>query len=261
MLHRNDKPADSRSPSERYAEARSKGVVTQVLWTMRLVVIGCFILIILAMVANFQRQHDFLVQHTEGLEAIITPTALDLFTIMCAAVIATPALERGSKWWAFGGLLFGVAGSGSLSWLAPGDNIGKAVAAGIVALIAVAEAVANHLHVDGKELKAVETERALPVSPEAKPGKEPTVLTDDEKAQRERERRRDGYANKTPGDKTKWTVDFNRRIADQRAKQARLAAKTAAAVTRRPQTADIEASYSLPSAPVSGAPATTAVAG
>ena len=163
------KTASTQTLTEQYAAARSKSIVSQAIWTQRIVIATVGLIVVAAMVANYQHQHDFLVPHTSWLAAFIAPAALDLLTIMCAAIIALPVMSKSSKWWALGGLVFGVGASGALSALAPGDAIGKAVAAGVVGLIAVAEFVANHTHVDFRLLQAAETEHTPAPAPKRKP--------------------------------------------------------------------------------------------
>lgn len=153
--------------TEQYAAKRSQGIVNQAIWTQRIVISAVALIVAAAMVANYDHQHGYLVDHVDTLTAYIVPAALDLLTAMCAVILALPVMSKASKWWALGGLVFAVAGSGTLSALAPGDVVGKCVAGGLVALIAVAEFVANHTHVDFALLTAAETEHA-PVAVKAR---------------------------------------------------------------------------------------------
>lgn len=143
-----------------YAAARSKSIVSQAIWTQRIVVGAVALIVIAAMVANYAHQRTYLAGHVDTLTGYIVPAALDLLTVMCAVILALPVMQKASKWWALGGLVFAVTASSTLSALAPGDMVGKCVAGGLVGLIAVAEFVANHVHVDFNLLAAAETEYA-----------------------------------------------------------------------------------------------------
>jgi hypothetical protein len=158
------KTAGTQTLTEQYAATRSKSIVSQAIWTQRIVIGAVALIVVAAMVANYSHQSDYLVHHVDVLTAYIVPAALDLLTAMCAVILALPVMSKTSKWWALGGIVFAVAGSSTLSALAPGDIVGKCVAGGLVALIAAAEFVANHTHVDFRLLAAAETEFA-PVEP------------------------------------------------------------------------------------------------
>jgi hypothetical protein len=157
-MNSNTKTASTQTLTEQYAAKRSKGIVNQAIWTQRIVIGFVALIVIAAMVANYSHQSAYLVDHVDKLTAYIVPAALDLLTAMCAVILALPVMSMASKWWALGGLVFAVAGSGTLSFMAPGDIVGKCVAGGLVALIAAAEFVANHTHVDFRLLAAAETE-------------------------------------------------------------------------------------------------------
>lgn len=146
--------------TEQYAAKRSKGIVTQAIWTQRIVIGAVALIVVATMIANYSHQMEYLKHHVDQLTAFIMPAALDLLTAMCAVILALPVMSTASKWWALGGLVFAVAGSGTLSFMAPGDLVGKIVAGGLVALIAVAEFVANHTRVDFRLMAAAETELA-----------------------------------------------------------------------------------------------------
>lgn len=154
------KTASTQTLTEQYAATRSKSIVSQAIWTQRIVISAVALIVLAAMVANYSHQSAYLLDHVDMLTAYIMPAALDLLTAMCAVVLALPVMSKTSKLWALGGLVFAVAGSSTLSALAPGDLVGKVVAGGLVALIAVAEFVANHTHVDFHLLAAAETEYA-----------------------------------------------------------------------------------------------------
>lgn len=154
------KTASTQTLTEQYAAARSKSIVSQAIWTQRIVVGAVALIVVAVMVANYSHQSEYLAHHVDMLTAYIVPAALDLLTAMCAVILALPVMSKTSKWFALGGLVFTVAGSGTLSYLAPGDLVGKCVAGALVLLIAVAEFVANHTHVDFRLLAAAETELA-----------------------------------------------------------------------------------------------------
>lgn len=154
------KTASTQTLTEQYAAARSKSIVSQAIWTQRIVIGAVALIVVAVMVANYSHQSDYLKHHVDLLTAFIVPAALDLLTAMCAVILALPVMSKVSKWFALGGLVFTVAGSGTLSYLAPGDIVGKCVAGALVLLIAVAEFVANHTHVDFRLLAAAETEYA-----------------------------------------------------------------------------------------------------
>jgi hypothetical protein len=169
------KAASAQTLTEQYAAKRSKGIVNQAIWTQRIVIGFVALIVVAAMVANYSHQSAYLLDHVDTLTAYIVPAALDLLTAMCAVVLALPVMSKESKLWALGGLVFAVAGSGTLSALAPGDLVGKCVAGGLVALIAAAEFVANHTHVDFRLLAAAETEF---VPAEAVKVRKPKTLTE-----------------------------------------------------------------------------------
>jgi hypothetical protein len=154
------KAASTQTLTEQYAAKRSTGIVNQAIWTQRIVVGFVALIVIAAMVANYSHQMAYLLDHVDALTAYIVPAALDLLTAMCAVILALPVMSKDSKWWALGGLVFAVSCSGTLSFMAPGDIVGKCVAGGLVALIAAAEFVANHTHVDFRLLAAAETQLA-----------------------------------------------------------------------------------------------------
>jgi hypothetical protein len=163
------KTASTQTLTEQYAAARSKSIVSQAIWTQRIVVGAVALIVVAVMVANYSHQSEYLAHHVDMLTAYIVPAALDLLTAMCAVILALPVMSKTSKWFALGGLVFTVAGSGTLSYLAPGDLVGKCVAGALVLLIAVAEFVANHTHVDFRLLAAAETEYAPPATKARKP--------------------------------------------------------------------------------------------
>jgi hypothetical protein len=144
---------------------RTKGIVNQAVWTLRIVIAIVALIVLAAMVANYGHQNAYLLDHVDALTAYIVPAALDLLTTMCAVILALPVIKTSSKWVALGGLVFAVGGSATLSFMAPGDTIGKIVAGGLVALIAVAEFVANHVHIDFGKMAAGETAMVTAVQP------------------------------------------------------------------------------------------------
>lgn len=162
------KTATTQTLTEQYAAARSKSIVSQAIWTQRIVIGSVAAIVIAVMVANYSHQSDYLAHHVDKLTAYIVPAALDLLTVMCAVILALPVMSKESKLYALVGLVFTVSGSGTLSFLAPGDLVGKIVAGALVLLIAVAEFVANHTHVDFKLLAAAETEHAAPATGKAR---------------------------------------------------------------------------------------------
>ena len=60
------------------------------------------------------------------------------------------------------------------------------------------------------------------------------ILTPEEAAQQKRERKRDNYDAKNPGDKSTWTFAFNGRIRDQRARAERARDRAAATAPTSP---------------------------
>lgn len=167
----NTNKSTAKTLSEQYAAKRGKGIVTQAMATQYVAIGFTAAIVIAAMVANFGKQYGFLTQHTDHLESALAPISLDLLTVMCGAVLALPVASKGTKWVMLIGLVFGVGCSSTLSAIAPGDGIAKCVAGGMVALIAVAEFMANHIHIDFKLLQAAETENA----PQAKTRKVKTL--------------------------------------------------------------------------------------
>ena len=161
-MSRKSKAPNTETLTQQYAAARSKSIVGQAIWTQRIVIGAVALIVIAAMVANYAHQRRFLTTHVDALTAYIVPGALDLLTVMCAVILALSVMSKESKWYALGGLVFAVGASSTLSALAPGDIVGKVVAGGMVSLIAVAEFVANHTHVDFRLLAEAETEFAPP---------------------------------------------------------------------------------------------------
>ena len=167
------KNSSSKTHAEQYAERRARGIVSQAIWTVWIATGGAALIVAGAMWVNYSHQHSYLLMHVEPLAAKLAPIMLDLLTVICGVVLALPVATSGSKWVAGLGLMVGVGGSSTLSALAPGDLVGKCVAGGMVALIAIAELVANHIHIDFAKLEAQEV-NALPPQA-AKPRKVQTL--------------------------------------------------------------------------------------
>lgn len=227
--------ADTRSPAERYRAKKAASAVGHIIFTQRMALFAVLAIMAAAMVSNFQRQLEFLLKHCTLMESISFPVSLDLLTVSAAAIISTSEFKRSAHIAGYIGLGVGVLGSGALSVIAPGDWIGRAVAAGVVLLIAVAKFVSAFAKVDPKALDSAEAEFVPPPAPPA-PVSNQLVLTDDERAQMMRERRAHKptpYDDMTPQQKMVFTMAFNKKIRDQRERQAkrdaRLAVKTASA--------------------------------
>jgi len=152
--------ANARSLTEEYAERRTRGIVNQAIWTLRIALAAVYLIVIGAFVANYDHQFQFVKAHTSGLTPYVVPAALDLLTIACVVLLTLPVLERVGKWVALGGLIISVGGSSALSAMAPGDAIGKWVAGGLVGMIAVGKIVTSFARIDFRQLLTEENRAA-----------------------------------------------------------------------------------------------------
>jgi hypothetical protein len=155
-------PADTpvslgESQARLFAAQFVKRMARQVLMTLTWVRRACSAIMLAAMYVSFSHQYGYLMALGAGMGAAIAiPTIFDCLTFVCVKVLATSAVITRAKWFAVGGLLFAVGGSGTLNFLPPGPLVLKCVFVGAMLGIAVAELVASQIKPDFLKMAAME---------------------------------------------------------------------------------------------------------
>lgn len=155
-------PADTpvslgESQARLFAAQFVKRMARQVLMTLTWVRRACTIIMLGAMYVSFSHQYGYLMVLGAGMGAAIAiPMIFDCLTFVCVKVLATSAVITRAKWFAVGGLIFAVGGSGTLNFLPPGPMVLKYVFVGAMCGIAVAELVASQIKPDFLKMAAME---------------------------------------------------------------------------------------------------------
>jgi hypothetical protein len=155
-------PADTpvslgESQARLFAAQFVKRMARQVLMTLTWVRRACTVIMLGAMYVSFSHQYGYLMVLGAGMGAAIAiPAIFDCLTFVCVKVLATSAVITRAKWFAVGGLIFAVGGSGTLNFLPPGPLVLKYVFVGAMCGIAVAELVASQIKPDFLKMAAME---------------------------------------------------------------------------------------------------------
>jgi hypothetical protein len=155
-------PADTpvslgESQARLFAAQFVKRMARQVLMTLTWVRRACTVIMLGAMYVSFSHQYGYLMVLGAGMGAAIAiPMIFDCLTFVCVKVLATSAVITRAKWFAVGGLIFAVGGSGTLNFLPPGPLVLKYVFVGAMCGIAVAELVASQIKPDFLKMAAME---------------------------------------------------------------------------------------------------------
>lgn len=145
------------SQARLFAAQFVKRMARQVLMTLTWVRRACSAIMLAAMYVSFSHQYGYLMVLGAGMGAAIAiPVIFDCLTFVCVKVLATSAVITRAKWFAVGGLLFAVGGSGTLNFLPPGPLVLKCVFVGAMCGIAVAELVASQIKPDFLKMAAME---------------------------------------------------------------------------------------------------------
>lgn len=214
------------TPGQRFAEKYGNGAVEEMLKTITLAKRLALAIVVAVMAVSYQHQRHYLLAiDMDSFGAAVIPLIIDTLTLLCVKVLGATGMARIAKMIALTFLLCPVGASAWINFAGSPNGTAGSIYVIVVAFIAVAEIIKAFIKPDFDSILAEEAR----VQPARKIGRK---LTEEQR--------------RTRAAKAAATRERNRAAREREGRKAR---------RQRRQVDELEQSFSLPSAPVSPAPA------